>query len=179
MTKSTGLAALAATASLLLPLSAVAAQRPSPDQPGRSLPLEFAAKFVCGESVTPGAHTSLAALGRYYTAVNILNPNRQNTLTYRVVWAHQGIAHPNAISNFQPNMDLTLHQALDIDCRVILTRLQQDGINPEPTGFFTGFVIIRSSAPLDVVAVYTAAPSTTGQVVSFHTERVPMRQLRN
>ncbi|MEA3028888.1 MAG: hypothetical protein QOG13_213 [Sphingomonadales bacterium] len=167
----------------LLPFAAAAASAqpaPPPAQPpaGPALPLEYAAKFVCGENIAPGASTTLVAFGRYYTAVNIHSPSRRNRLTYKVVWARQGAT--GQMTNFQPVMDLTYDQALDIDCRLIRARLQQAGIALGPPNvFITGFLVVQSSEPLDVVAVYTAAPTTTNQVASIHTERVPMRQLRD
>jgi hypothetical protein len=176
MTKSTRSAALAAAVLLAFPPSAVAAQ-PAPQQPPTrpALPMEYAAKFVCGENIAPGASTTLVAFGRYYTAVNIHNPNRRNRITYKVTWAQQG--NPGPMTDFQPIMDLSYDQALDIDCRLIRARLQQAGIPVPPAVFITGFLVIQSVEPLDVVAVYTAAPTTTNQVASIHTERVPVRRV--
>src|SRR5687768_16598332 len=171
------LAAFATAAMLALPMSAATAQPGPPPPPpnGPMMPLEYAAKFVCGTNTAPGASTTLVALGRYYTAVNIHNPNRENVITYKVAIAPQG--KPGPMTPFQPPMELRYDQALDVDCRLIRARAQQAGI--VVPAFFTGFLVIQSRAELDVVAVYTAAPVATNQVASIDTERVPVRRLRD
>jgi hypothetical protein len=172
----TGLLAIASAVLLALPVSAVSAQ-PVPEKPptGPALPLEYAAKFVCGTNTAPGQATSLVSKGRFYTAVNIHNPNRRNRFTYKIAIAAQG--KPGPMTGFEPIMDLTYDQALDIDCRLIRARVQQSGIPLPPAIFVTGFLVIQSREELDVVAVYTAAPVATDQVSSIHTERVPVRRV--
>jgi hypothetical protein len=56
-------------------------------------------------------------------------------------------------------------QAMEIDCPDIIERTHT------ATDFLKGFVVIESPVELDVVTVYTAAGST-GQIETFHTERV-------
>ena len=175
MIRNNRLAALASAVMLALPISAATAQPVPPNGP--MMPLEYAVKFVCGTNTAPGQSTSLVAMGRYYTAVNIHNPNRENVLTYKVAIAAQGA--PGPMTPFQPAMELRYDQALDIDCRLIRARVQQAGIPLPPAIFVTGFLVVQSRAELDVVAVYTAAPVATNQVASVHTERVPVRRLRD
>ena len=74
-------------------------------------------------------------------------------------------------------MGLNYDQAMDIDCRLIRARFQQAGIPVPGPGFITGFVVVQSARELDVVAVYTAAPTPGNQVSSIHTERVPVRRV--
>src|SRR5215217_6360288 len=132
-----------AAAMLALPISAAPAQ-PAPQQPptGPVLPLEYAAKFVCGTNTAPGQGTSLVAFGKYYTAVNIHNPNRRNRFTYKIAIADQG--KPGPMTPFQPVMELSYDQALDVDCRLIRARVQQAGIPLPPAIFVTGFLVIQS-----------------------------------
>lgn len=165
--------AIASAALLALPFTAASAQPVPPKEP--ALPLEYAAKFVCGTNTAPGASTTLVAFGKYYTAVNIHNPNRRNRITYKIAVAPQG--KPGPVTPFQPIMDLTYDQALDIDCRLVRARVEQAGIPLQPAIFFTGFVVVQSSEPLDVVAVYSAAPVASNQVSTMHTERVPQRRV--
>jgi hypothetical protein len=174
------LAVFATAAMLALPLSAATAQPgppPLPPPTGPVMPLEYAAKFVCGTNTAPGASTTLVAFGQYYTAVNIHNPNRENVITYKVAIAPQG--KPGPMTGFQPPMQLRYDEALDVDCRLIRARAQQAGIGLPGSVFFTGFLVVQSRAELDVVAVYTASPVATNQVASIHTERVPVRRLRD
>ena len=172
------LLAVASAAMLALPVSPVAAQ-PKPNDPptGPAMPLEYAVKFVCGTNTAPGQATSLVAFGKYYTAVNIHNPNRENVVTYKIAIAGQG--KPGPMTPFQPAMELRYDQAFDVDCRLIRARIEQSGIPLQPAIFVTGFLVVQARAELDVVAVYTAAPVATNQVASIHTERVPVRRLRD
>lgn len=170
------LLAIASAAMLALPISSVGAQ-PKPNEPptGPALPIEYAVKFVCGTNTAPGQSSTLVAFGKYYTAVNIHNPNRRNQLTYKVAVAAQG--KPGPMTGFQPVMDLSYDQALDVDCRLIRARIEQAGIPLPPAIFVTGFLVVQSRQELDVVAVYTAAPVATNQVSSIHTERVLPRKV--
>jgi hypothetical protein len=172
------LATFAAAAMLAPPVSAVQAQPGPPEPPkGPAMPLEYAVKFVCGTNTAPGQATTLVAHGKYYTAVNIHNPYRENVVTYKVAIAAQGAIGP--MTPFQPPMELKYDQAFDVDCRLIRARIGQAQIPLPPAIFVTGFLVVQSRAELDVVAVYTAAPVATNQVASFHTERVPVRRLRD
>ncbi|MEA3051515.1 MAG: hypothetical protein QOG72_418 [Sphingomonadales bacterium] len=174
MTRIASFVPLAALALLALPPTAATAQ-PAPPPQGPELPLEYAAKYVCGTNPLQGAVTTLAAAGNYYTAVNIHNPFKANKVTYKVALAPQG--KPGPMTGFQPVFPLSYDQAMDVDCRLIRARLQQSGIPVPANGFITGFLVIESSRELDVVAVYTAAPTPGNQVSSIHTERVPVRRV--
>jgi hypothetical protein len=139
-------------------------------------PEEYAAKFVCGS--TPRA--TIVMPGAYATAVNVHNPrDPRDEIRWKVALAGALVA--GKVSAFD-RFALRNDEALDIDCRFIARRLAASGI-AVPTIAYTGFVVIQSAGPLDVVAVYTAANLTStnvpGQVVSIHTERVPPRPLRD
>jgi hypothetical protein len=62
-------------------------------------------------------------------------------------------------------------EALEIDCPDILSHLEL-----RVGQFAKGFTIIRSPRELNIVAVYTAATTPTGPVVTMEIERVPKRQ---
>jgi hypothetical protein len=134
---------------------------------------EYAAKFVCGLATpSPGTvpGTLPVAPGYYYTAINVHNPSttEANQIQKRFV-----IALPGEVvgrkSGFTPET-LRADDAMEIDCPDISRRLDV-GIGR----FVKGFVVIRSTAELDIVAVYTTATTPTGPVVSMTTERVPKR----
>jgi len=145
----------------------------------------YSVKFLCGpafgkEGVQPGS---------YSTAINVHNPHNQTVYLYKkAVIAKREDEPRGRISGFRRVM-LAPDEAIEIDCIDIVslfrslqrvtpvpptrqlttaTQLQMSVISPEeqptpqnqPTVFAKGFVVIYASAPLDVVAVYTA--STAG-----------------
>ena len=78
------------------------------------------------------------------------------------------------------NGQLRTDEALEVDCNNIQRTLFPDGF--PPPGYIKGFLIIRSAASLDVVAVYTSANlDANGHVVhqsGIEIERVPERRVR-
>jgi hypothetical protein len=171
------LAAVVTAVLLSLP-SIAASQQPAPapaappTQPVQ--PLEYAVKFVCGR-VLPGAVGVLdVAPGNYLTLINVHNPNRPQEFTHKVALARLGGAGP--MTGFQPYIVLPYDAALDFNCRWIASRLSAAGI--AVPAFYTGFLVIQSRYELDVVAVYTAAPTNTQQVATMHTERVAVRRVQ-
>lgn len=178
MTRTASFASLAALALIALPATSASAQpAPQPPPTGPAMPLEYAVKFVCGTNPLQGAVVTTAATGNYYTAVDIHNPFRSNKLTYKIALAPFPPGKPGPMTPFQPSMGLDYDQAMDVDCRLIRARLQQAGIPVPAATFITGFVVVQSARELDVVAVYTAAPTPGNQVASIHTERVPVRRV--
>src|SRR5262249_23098592 len=96
------------------------------------------------------------------------NPNHAAVgLRWKVAVALPG-AQAGPISDFS-DARLGPDQALEIDCPDIMRRVKA----PD---FLKGFVVIECGLELDVVAVSTAA-ADKGQVVTLHTERVPVRRL--
>jgi hypothetical protein len=133
---------------------------------------EYAAKFVCGLATTAAgtAATLPVAPGFYYTALNVHNPSTTelNQIQKRFVIALPGetVGPKSGFTQEQLKSD----DAMEIDCPDISKKLDVG------TGkFVKGFVVIRSTAELDIVGVYTAATSATGPVVSLTLERVPKR----
>jgi hypothetical protein len=128
-------------------------------------PAEYAVKIVCGVPDRPAL-----AQGAYFTAINVHNPSVEAIkFQYKIALTLPLVA-PGPISPFFP-ATLKGDQALEIDCTDIARRAP-----PIHSRFFKGFVVIQSQTELDVVGVYTAAPSPDGKVVALEIERVPVRR---
>jgi hypothetical protein len=138
----------------------------------QTAPVQYAAKYVCGVAgaAAGAAGAGIVAPGAYYTSINVHNPNAQAVEFEKLF----DIALPSEKQGgriSQPvRASLKPQEAFEIECADIATHLDQN-----PKIFWKGFVTLRSSAELDVVAVYTAAASAGGSVVALHTERVPKR----
>jgi hypothetical protein len=133
---------------------------------------EYAVKFVCGNN-GPRPLSPAAAAGAYFTAINVHNPsNEAVAFVHKVALAEAG--RPGRHTALVAPFRLAYDEATDVDCQQIARELVAGGITPPP--FFTGFFVIQATAELDVVAVYTAAPSRAGAVVTLSTERVPVRR---
>lgn len=139
---------------------------------------QYAVKVVCGtvdccDGDGGGTHGSAPmAPGRYWTAINIHNPEKCRDARFRWKLA---IAEPvdsersGLITPFRPQL-LGPDAALEIDCDHIVRTLPV-GMG----GFVKGYVVIESDVQLDVVAVYSGTTGSNSGVSSFHTERVPPR----
>jgi hypothetical protein len=128
---------------------------------------EYAVKIVCG--IPPLARSSAVAPGRYFTAINIHNPNPNpiDTVFFGKKFALTAAKEqPGQVSKFSMNVLVSDH-ALEIDCADVFARTKFKE-------FAKGFAVIQSPAALDVVAVYTAAGATK-QVETLHLERVQPR----
>lgn len=126
---------------------------------------EYAVKFVCGKQ-----DGNILAPGSYWTAINVHNPSA-DSVVFRFKAA---LTAPNLeqgpISKFH-RAKLGPDGALEIDCDDVRRLFDME------KGFAKGFIVIQSPSELDVVAVYTASGSDK-RVETFHTERVPARQIR-
>lgn len=150
-------------------LALLAAPTPAAAQSGGRN--EYAVKFVCGVNARPSLSPA-AAPGAYYTVINVHNPgNAAVGFVHKVALAIPG--GPGRHTSITAQFSLAYDEATDVDCQLIAAELARGGITPGP--FFTGFYVIQATTPLDVVAVYTAAPSRTGAVTTMTTERVPVR----
>lgn len=137
---------------------------------------EYSAKLVCGGQ--SDARNMALVEGFYGTTINVRNPGRepvrfQKSLALTLPPGRQqpGEVHEIADEELRPGL------ALAIDCNDLDERL--GGL---PQRFVEGFVVIRSSAPLDVVAVYTSATlardGSAGQHTGMDVERVRGRVIR-
>lgn len=155
----------AAAALLVPPLAATPAAAQSG---GRN---EYAVKFVCGTNARP-ALSPAAAPGTYHTAINVHVPTGSITFAHLVSLAGPG--RPAGHTPVIGTVTLNFNDSVDVDCAQIAADLARAGLTPGP--FFTGFFVIQSPSEIDVVAVYTAAATRTGPVVTLATERVPVRR---
>lgn len=133
---------------------------------------QYAVKIMCGEvNADPTGAPTVAAFGRYWTAINIHNPDkcREAHFRWKVVVALPLDQNP-VVPLYQPPQVLGPDLALEIDCRQIIKTFPQ----PAPT-FVKGYVIIESDVELDVVAVYTGGQTGCAALSCFHTERVQPR----
>ncbi len=158
-----GCALLTLVTASILPLRNAAAQ----DTLGTQ---EYAVKFVCGQAL---ADRPAVARGRYYTAINIHNPNPETIVFLRKYAFTLPNEAPGPIARDSIPLKLGSDQALELDCVRIL-RLAREFVRAP---FAKGFAVIQTRVPLDVVAVYTAADSL-GALEAMHMERVPARLIR-
>lgn len=131
---------------------------------------QYAVKFVCGK---PAPKLRLLSRGRYFTAINVHNPQIKEPVDF---WYKVAVAEPKLVvgqvTEFQ-NVLMRGDGALEIDCPNILELTQGEA-------FRKGFVVIVSREELDVVAVYTAGrePGAVDEVQALHMERVPPRPIK-
>lgn len=132
---------------------------------------QYAVKLVCGEAVAggAGAPASVVAPGRYWTAINIHNPDKCKDAHFRWKVAVALPGGQGIITAFQQTKPLSPDGAIEIDCPQVMQIFL-----PAAPAFLKGYVVIESDIELDVVAVYTGSAGTGGGN-SFHTERVPAR----
>ena len=138
---------------------------------------EYAAKVVCG---TQNDRSGLRlARGLYATSINIHNPNggeakfdKKLALTFPPKEQKPGKILPITRDT------LGYDEALEVDCEDLLTEVFAGGF-PEP--YISGFVVLRSTKPLDVTAVYSTAAVDEQGVATEHSsidvERVAARDL--
>jgi hypothetical protein len=125
---------------------------------------QYAAKFVCGKG--DGA---LAALGQYFTIINVHNPSPNADINFRKKFAlGDSDERVGRKTRFWPE-SLHADEVMGIDCPNIYKHTEF----AEGT-FIEGYVVIESRRELDVISVYTAGGD---HVEAFHTERVPFRKV--
>ncbi|MEP5764864.1 MAG: hypothetical protein ABJ308_09725 [Halieaceae bacterium] len=144
------------------------AKTPEPDPQWN----QYAIKFVCGK---PLPADGILNRGRYFTAINIHNPELERPVDFffKVAVAEPGLVTGD-ISGFQ-NVVIIQDGALEIDCPTILKTAGR----PPVGGFLKGFVVVISKEELDIVGVYTAGPepAQVDEVHALHMERVPTRPI--
>jgi serine protease len=137
---------------------------------------EYSAKLVCGGQDDP--KNMALVRGFYGTTINLHNPGPeavrfQKSLALTLPPGRQEPGELHRIADEELGEEL----ALAVDCNDL-----EDRLNGFPQRFIEGFVVIRSSGPLDVVAVYTTATlardGTAGQHSSIEVERVRGRRLQ-
>ena len=121
----------------------------------------YVVKFVCGKG-----QGQLAVPGLYLTAINVRNPEH---MPVTVKWRVSTAGKPATAEAVPTDLTINPNETVDIGCRRMTAG--RDG------GLQTGFVIIESPVPLNVVAVYTVS-GADGQAESIHTERVMSEKTR-
>jgi len=138
--------------------------------------LVYSVKFLCG----PSFGQQGVQRGSYSTAINVHNPHNGTVYLYKkAVIALREDDPRGKISSFR-KVELKADEAIDIDCIDIWSLLypsRSEAAIESPSSlttesisrlssltpvnsmirFITGFVVIYSTAPLDVVAVYSAS----------------------
>jgi hypothetical protein len=136
---------------------------------------QYAVKVVCGlaNADMPGTPPTPVAPGRYWTAINIHNPDKCRSASFRwkVVIARR-IGEEPAVPVYLNARPLGPDQAIEIDCDAISAALP-----PPAPGFIKGYVVLESDIELDVLAVYSGGQAGCAALSSFHTERVPARKV--
>lgn len=142
----------------------------------------YVAKFVCCPATVS---TEVVIPGAYATEINVHNPSLDKTVKFvkKFAFTHFDGQRPQTIGGvipFRLAPPLGPDQALDIDCR--------DFAEPTLAPLETGFVVIFSEAPLDVIAVYTAGesagpfpsgtPGAAGTVKSIDVETITEQKIR-
>lgn len=126
--------------------------------------LTYDVKIVCGKE-----EGRVVAPGQYWTAVNILNPGDEPVkLEARVASAlpafEMGPLSAPKAAELEPD------RALEIDCPTLMEMA-------EARDFLKGYVTVRATGELVIVAVYTQA-DREGRAASIDIERVPPRAAR-
>lgn len=136
---------------------------------------EYSVKLVCGSQKDP--KDMALVKGFYGTTINVRNPDREPVKLQKLLalTLPPGGQEPGDLIRIAEE-ELPPRLALAVDCNDLQQRL-----NGFPQDFIEGFVVIRSTGRLDVVAVYTSATlardGTAGQNSSIHVERVRGRRL--
>lgn len=139
--------------------------------PSGRIDYQYAVKIAAGQLAL--GRLRILPPGRYDTAINIHNPSRCDTVSFRwkVAVGLPGL-EAGQVSAFRDGR-LGPDQALEIDWQDIQRALTPDG-HPPPA-FVKGWVVIETPAQLDVVAVYGGADDERSTNKVFHTERVAPR----
>ncbi len=138
---------------------------------------EYVAKIVCGLVEDP--EDMRLTRGYYATTINVHSPGKKEArffkklaLTYPPGGQQPGKIYPIAEDILQED------EALAVDCLDIRERLFPEP-NNFPAPYIEGFIVIQSTASLDVTAVYTTSALDASNNVSAHSsidvEKVPER----
>lgn len=137
------------------------AQQPEPHS-------QYAVKFVCGQP-PPQAASLIVIPGQYLTSINIHNPSTE-PVEYRWKTAQ-------ALDMADGRISPWVYGTTGPDgAQTFVCRRYVQGMSGNPP--FDGFFVIESRLPLDVTAVYTAAPAGQG-VSSIHVDKIAARPVDN
>lgn len=120
--------------------------------PCKDYPFEYAAKVVCGAQPEP--LTGPVARGFYTTTINIHNPTTTSTEFFKKLALTRPPADQSPGDVLPVSVDqLDYDEALATDCPDLWRRFFPE----EPGTFLEGFVVVQSTASLDVTGVYSTA----------------------
>ena len=130
----------------------------------------YAVKFVCSEQNEELAEGLLP--GVYGTAINVHNPSLEQGVVYFKKFVKGFVMQEQGEPTDFEREELRPNHAFEVECVEIMERLGG--------GFATatGFVVFLTRRPLDITAVYTAGPISTGEVASIHVEPIRARRLQ-
>jgi hypothetical protein len=131
---------------------------------------QYAVKVVCGE-VKAGENTPVAP-GRYWTAVNVHNPDKCKDANFRLKIGIAQLNLQSPVSQYFGPFPLRPDGMVEFDCPIIRSIAGQLVSPPPP--FVKGFLVLECDRALDVVAVYSGSAGSTA-ANTFSTERVPAR----
>lgn len=131
-----------------------------PKKPKTKTTYRYSVKVVCGKSCG-----DILAKGRYFTAINVHNPSEKTAAIRKKISLALPGETPGHLINAR-RAKLRSCQSFEIDCTDIYKQAKMI-----PDCFLKGFVILESTTPLEIVAIYSAAGADK-QVESIHTERV-------
>ena len=137
---------------------------------------EYSAKFVCGTVLPTTSEGGLLNSGRYFTTVNVHNPEleRDVVIWYKVVRAAGANERPLPEPSGFERVVLPADRAFVVDCMTIRERL---GATALPA-LNEGWVVLVSSDEVDVAPVYTAGGlQTLYPVQTIDVERVKRRAI--
>lgn len=135
---------------------------------------EYPVKFICGRDNAPLRDAQVAP-GRYFTAINIHNPDLREAQT---LWYKVAVALPElqagTVTKFV-RATLEADRSVEIDCPTIRRRVADEEL------FHKGFVVIVSEEPFDVVAVYTTSTRLLSpeEIETMDIERVKPRRIED
>lgn len=139
--------------------------------------MQYAAKIVCGVQKDPD--DLRLARGVYATTVNVHNPDAAPVaITKKLALSYPPPEQrPGEVKKIGSDL-LGPDQALKTDCMDLRKRLFPGGF---PSPYIEGFVVLQSSDPLDVTAVYTTATLGADGKAAAHSsidvEQIPGRRL--
>jgi hypothetical protein len=144
-----------------------------------TMEFQYAVKLVGGQAnvaTSPFPPFPPAAVGKYWTAINIHNPDKCKKAAFRVKIAVAGAlkAGPVSVDNQGPYY-LGPDEAFEIDSPDIIYLWSLFFPGQSAPTFVKGYFVIESDIELDVVAVYTAAAVGNQVLTTFQTERVQPR----
>lgn len=142
---------------------------------------EYAAKIICGAQTDTNSLRLVS--GVYGTEINIHNPNQAGINFFKKLALSYppGNQMPGDILPIGIDV-LEIDEALAADCDDIRNRLFSAGL-PGGSNYFTGFIVLQSSLPLDVSATYTSGiidiSNNSVTQSSIDIEKITGRRIRN